>query len=87
MRILRAESTEATEAMQLLNLFKSQMHGVMLLGPVPAPMGRIANRSRFQLMVLGKNRAELHAALDQLAAPRVPRTLRWSIDVDPYDSL
>ena len=87
MAMLRAESTDATEAMQLLNLFKSQMHGVMLLGPVPAPMGRIANRSRFQLMVLGKNRAELHAALDQLAAPRVPRTLRWSIDVDPYDSL
>jgi len=87
MAMLRAESTDAAEAMQLLNLFKSQMHGVMLLGPVPAPLGRIANRSRFQLMVLGRNRAQLHAALNQLAPPKAPRSLRWSIDVDPYDSL
>jgi primosomal protein N' (replication factor Y) len=87
MAMLRAESSDPQAALGLLNQFKQQLHGIELLGPVPAPLARIANRSRYQLMLLAPTRSQLHQALNQLKAPKLPHTLRWSIDVDPYDSL
>ena len=87
MAMLRAESSDAQAALNLLNQFKQQLAGVELLGPVPAPLSRVANRYRYQLMLLADNRARLHRALDQLKPPKLPHTLRWSIDIDPYDSL
>ncbi len=87
MAMLRAEAADPSAALNLLEQFKAQLSGVEVLGPVPAPIARIANRSRFQLMLLAPNRQQLHAALARLTPPKVPHTLRWSIDVDPYDSL
>ncbi|XOV84081.1 MAG: primosomal protein N' [bacterium] len=87
MALLRAESAQAAEAMALLAELKAQLSGVEIMGPVPAPLARIANRSRFQLMLLAPTRGQLHAALRGLQIPKVPYTLRWSIDIDPYDSL
>ena len=62
---------------------------IEVLGPVAAPLARLANRTRYQLMLLARSRRMLHAALARLAAAKlnVPRDVRWSIDVDPYDSL
>ena len=87
MALLRAESPNGEEALQLLNSLKKQLSGVEVMGPVPAPLARIANRSRYQLMILAKTRQQLHRALGQIKRPRVPYTMRWSIDIDPYDSL
>ena len=87
MALLRAESPDPRAAMGLLEHFKVQLQGVSLNGPVPAPLGRVANRSRFQLMVLAQSRQLLHTALSRLDPPKLPHTLRWSIDVDPYDTL
>ena len=87
MAMLRAESTDASAAYNLLLEFKQQLHGVELLGPVPAPLARVANRTRYQLMLLAGSRSALHQALNRLDRPKLPHTLRWSIDVDPYDSL
>jgi len=87
MAMLRAESSDAQAAIDLLNHFKQQLQGIELLGPVPAPLARIANRHRYQLMLLADNRSQLHRSLSRLAPPKLPHTLRWSIDVDPYDSL
>lgn len=87
MAMLRAESEDAQAAVNLLNHFKQQLQGIELLGPVPAPLARIANRHRYQLMLLADSRSQLHRSLTQLAPPKLPHTLRWSIDVDPYDSL
>jgi len=87
MAMLRAESTDAQAALGLLQTLKQQLRGVETFGPVPAPLARLANRSRFQLMVLASSRAALHQALRHLQPPKLPHTLRWSVDVDPYDSL
>ncbi len=92
MAMLRAESADAPTALDLLQQFKQQLlkpqsQGIELLGPVPAPLARIANRYRYQLMLLASSRSQLHRSLSQLKPPRLPRHLRWSIDVDPYDSL
>ncbi len=87
MAMLRAESSNPGEALELLGKLKSQSSNLECMGPVPAPVARIANRSRFQLMLLADNRSVLHTALARLSPGKIPRTLRWSIDVDPYDSL
>lgn len=57
-----------------------------VLGPAPAPLRRLANLHRQQLMLLAASRNVLHSALDSMAALRAPRELRWSIDVDPLDA-
>ena len=88
MALLRAESLNAPEALALLQNLKAQLTtGVEVMGPVPAPLARIANRSRYQLMLLAQTRSQLHKALASIKTPKIPHTLRWSIDVDPYDSL
>ena len=56
-------------------------------GPMPAPVERVANRRRFQVVVLAARRRRLHEALDAWlpaveALPRA-RRVRWSLDVDP----
>ena len=88
MAIIRAESPNATEAVKFLASCKALLSGSEVLGPTPAPMARVANRYRFQLMLIGVNRRGLHQTLRQLdGAGQTPATLRWSIDVDPYDTL
>ncbi|MGI9328848.1 MAG: primosomal protein N' [Pseudomonadales bacterium] len=65
-----------------------------IMGPVPAPMARVGGRYRFQLLLLANQRRPLHRALTLLEhlaqdseAIKAARNVRWSIDVDPYDSL
>lgn len=64
-------------------------HGIERLGPIPAPMERRAGRYRAQLLIRAQDRPHLHTFLDawlpQLRGLRAPRSLRWSIDVDPAD--
>jgi primosomal protein N' (replication factor Y) len=98
MALIRAESPEPDSASQLLaevrdrllasaDNHRSDTPGLEVLGPVVAPIARVANRFRFQLMVLSDSRRVLHGALRAIAftQPR-NRDLRWSLDVDPYDA-
>ena len=65
--------------------------GVQVLGPVRAPMERRQGRMRAQLLLQAPDRASLHrllagrtATLDALPEGR---RVRWSLDVDPLDTL
>jgi primosomal protein N' len=50
-------------------------------------MPRVADRLRFQLMLTAANRADLHRALLPLKSiDEAPKSVRWSLDVDPYDT-
>ena len=64
---------------------------VDILGPMPSPIARRANRYRFQLLLAAKQRGELHGflvtALSILSQLRKNGGLRWVIDVDPVDFL
>jgi primosomal protein N' (replication factor Y) len=92
MAMIRAESADAAAAREFLEGLRSLLAGgapdaVEVLGPVAAPVQRVANRFRFQLMLLGASRGELHAVLRDIEQIRPPaRTIRWSLDVDPYDA-
>jgi len=71
-------------------LAQAETSGVDVFGPVPAPMEKRAGRYRTQLMLQSTERKPLHRliqpwlqALQQLkSACRV----RWSLDIDPYDT-
>ena len=97
MVLIRAESTQAQAAQDLLQQVKTALKSnadaidagsqVGIAGPVPAPMPRIAGRLRFQLMLLAHERRPLHRILNPLRSQvQAPRDVRWSIDVDPYDA-
>jgi primosomal protein N' (replication factor Y) len=51
------------------------------------PLARLASELRAQLLVESARRAPLHRFLDawlsEVRALKVPRKLRWQIDVDP----
>jgi primosomal protein N' (replication factor Y) len=61
---------------------------VKLLGPIEAPLARIANRHRWQLLISSPDTAGLHRLVHELifgpdAAP-VGRGITVSVDVDPF---
>ena len=97
MAMLRAESIDPALARDFLSRCKASfesaaksqqnMTGLDILGPIPAPMARVAKRTRFQLVVLAATRPELHRVLASLGHPKTHHSLRWSIDVDPYDAM
>ena len=93
--VLRADSpklelatTFLTEVRQLADPLATQ---VLIAGPAPALMARLANRERVQLMLESPQREALHQLLHKLlpqvktAAKHHGRHLRWSLDVDPQE--
>ena len=67
------------------------LSGIHLLGPMPSPLAKKANRYRFQLLLDSRQRSALHILLDNalpdLIALRKTGGVRWSIDIDPVDFL
>lgn len=60
---------------------------VSLLGPMPSPMEKRADRYRYQLLVSANRRSSLHCFLDQLISvlkhKKKSREIRYTLDVDP----
>lgn len=94
--MLRADGLSPSEPEQLLRSMVSCVEAqakdnedLQILGPAPAPMGRVAGRFRAQMMIIASNRRLLHNALSTIvtAAPASRHgKLSWSLDVDPYDT-
>ena len=91
--LLRAEGPNAERAknwLEELARIASTTRSTEVLGPMPAPIAKRANRYRFSCVMLAETRGALHAALAHLEANLPTRRasgVRWSIDVDPLDSL
>jgi primosomal protein N' (replication factor Y) len=63
---------------------------VEILGPAPAPLSRISNRYRWQLLLKSGNVTRLHGLCDLLVRERsglCPSGVRMSIDVDPENMM
>ena len=62
-----------------------------LLGPIPAPMQRKKNMHHAQLLITNQNRKSLHTTCEQLIhfinTSKANRSIRWSLDIDPIDTL
>ncbi|HYY24607.1 MAG TPA: primosomal protein N', partial [Candidatus Udaeobacter sp.] len=68
---------------------KAKRHGaVEILGPAPAPIHKLRNRYRWQLLLKGKQISPLLELANQAREwMRRSRNLRLHIDVDPYNML
>ena len=87
--LVRAEAPTMAAALAFLQraaALAPQHPGVSVFGATPAPMARVANLERAQLLIQSAQRLALHAFVrewrPQLDTIR-PRVARWSIDVDP----
>ena len=94
MVLLRAEAParEAPQAFLQAAVAALQAdRGIEVLGPYPAPMERRAGRYRAQVMLQADQRPILHALLKRrlpaIAALPDARRVRWSVDVDPIETL
>ncbi|MEN3029490.1 primosomal protein N' [Chromobacterium amazonense] len=93
--LLRADSPQLAQATAFLREARQALEplaeGVLISGPAPALMARLAQRERAQLVLESPQRAALHRLLDALPplldglAKTHGRALRWSLDVDPQD--
>jgi primosomal protein N' (replication factor Y) len=59
---------------------------VEILGPAEAPIARVKNRHRWQILLKGKDSRALHVVAEALLARRF-RGVEIKIDVDPMDFL
>jgi primosomal protein N' (replication factor Y) len=94
--MLRADSPREDAAMDFLAQALAAARPlappeVEFWGPAPAQMERRAGRIRAQLLFQAPSRGLLQGVLGRLLpalrSVRAPRDLRWSIDVDPQESL
>jgi primosomal protein N' (replication factor Y) (superfamily II helicase) len=60
---------------------------VEVLGPVPAPLERLRNRTRWQVWLRGTDRTALRRVARTVAATEVSKKVRVQLDVDPMSAL
>ena len=84
----QAESS-CEEAAGLLRKIKRDCRlRVEILGPVTAPLGKVRGRFRWQILLKGRERSELHKLLFHFRnGYRHPSTVRLVVDVDPVEML
>jgi primosomal protein N' (replication factor Y) len=94
--LLRAEAPDGEQPAAFLRAVRDlarglAMPGVDLFGPIPAPMERRAGRFRAQLLLQAHQRRDLQALLKRwlplVEKVRAGKELRWSLDVDPVDTV
>jgi len=92
--LVRTESAHPQESEALLVALRQctgeqQDDQVTILGPIPAPMEKRQGRYRWHLLVQANNRNHLHrqvnAMVSYLESQRLPRQLKWTIDIDPQE--
>ena len=90
--VLRAEAADAAQPLRFLTEARKQLPDssqLAVMGPVPAPMEKLAGRYRAQILLQSGSRAALQKALaawvPELDALATSRKVRWSVDVDPVD--
>ena len=93
--LLRCEAIKPADGMAFMEsandlLSSYSATGIEIFGPVPAPMEKRAGRYRMQLMLQSQQRKPLHQALQpwtqSLGKLKSASRVRWSIDIDPYDT-
>jgi primosomal protein N' (replication factor Y) len=82
------EETAQSVGRELGRLKRELSARVSILGPAPAPLGMLRGRHRWQFLLKGARRSDLHRLLHAAkSAIRLPSVVRLSVDVDPLDML
>ena len=87
--LVRAPSFEAAmnDAADLAARLRSAARAFRVLGPAPAPLGRLRGEHRAQLFLKGTSRAAMREALKAALAAQPELRRRVTIDVDPLSVL
>ncbi len=94
-RVVRlvSESTKENAALAVLNDIAGLVHDinpqVAILGPAPAAIAKISSQYRFSLVLKSARAAVLQRTLFSARSrfPRIPRSVKLTIDVDPVSML
>ena len=79
------EAAVAATARALGRAAPRDVDGLFVLGPAPAPLSLLRGRHRHRLLVHARRSTEVQAMIrGWLARVEVPRSVRITIDVDPY---
>jgi len=91
--LLRCEAIKpevGTDFMESARELLGENKALEIFGPIPAPMEKRAGRYRLQLVLQSTRRKALHQALQpwvqSLSNLKTGNKVRWSLDVDPYDT-
>ena len=93
--IIRSESSDHKAAHRFLEHYRDKIlstssnkkKSLEIFGPLKAPLGKIENRYRFQLIVLADSAQELRDSLWQWVPSTSQRNVKWTIDIDPNDAV
>ena len=75
------------DASGIVERVRTADRGLRILGPAPAPLGRLRGEYRAQLMIKGMNRKKIREALQSALAARPELQRRVVVDVDPLSVL
>ncbi len=80
-------SRTATAAASLAERIRSavERQGWLIIGPAPAPVARVAGRSRWQLLLHGSAAANLPLPMEAELRAMLPRDVNLAIDPDPLE--
>jgi primosomal protein N' (replication factor Y) len=86
-RTFTAAMDDAADLVARLRPGDPERSGYRVLGPAPAPLGRLRGEYRVQFLVKGRNRRHMREALVAALAARPDVARRTTIDVDPLSVL
>jgi len=75
------------DAADVVQRIRATDGALLVLGPAPAPLGRLRGEYRAQLLIKGTNRKRMREALMRAVAARPELAKRITIDVDPLSVL
>ena len=75
------------DASDIVERLRMADRGLRILGPAPAPLGRLRGEYRSQLMIKGMNRKKIREALQAALAARPELARRTVVDIDPMSVL
>ena len=86
-RTFSAAMDDAAEIVQRVRERAAPRGDIRVLGPAPAPLGRLRGEYRAQLLIKGTNRKQMREALQAAIAARADVARRTMVDVDPVSVL
>ena len=75
------------DAADIVETLRIADRGLRILGPAPAPLGKLRGEYRAQLLIKGMNRKQIREALQAALAARPELQRRVVVDVDPLSVL
>jgi primosomal protein N' (replication factor Y) len=79
------DEAEARDAARAIGGARPDVPDIAILGPAPAPMSLLRGRYRYRLLLNARRSAQVQRVIrDWLGSLELPRTVRVSVDIDPY---